>query len=504
MKNHFFLIIVLVLAISGGAYVVWRSVKFKPDNWEVLFDNLGSSSSPRAADLNQDGIKDIVVGAGAKEFEKTDRAVLALDGRNGSVLWTMKAWNQVVGSAAFKDISRDGIPEVFIGGRSAILYCIDGNTGKLVWEYVSESTQPDIYNDTTILNFYESQFIPDMNNDGVEELLVAYGGFIKARPDEVDRPVGYLMIMNPLNGSVISKAKMPDGRETYMSPVIHDFNDDGEIEIIFGSGGETINGHLYKGLLSDLIKGDLSPSIVLDSGNGKGFIAPAILADINSDRVRDILVNSVNGRSMAFDGNSGKKIWEVSLGEGFEMYTMPAPGFFYGKDSIPDFFTSFGNGVWPEINFAINVVIDGKNGNVVYADTTDGTFQYASPVVFDMTKDGHDDVIFAMNGHATGKLGTGSIDYLQTMLTIYDFRKNVKLMADRPRLGTNLGSTPLLADLDNDDRLDIVYCYSHDAVDIFSFKRMKIERLETRLSIAKPLKWGSYMGSDFDGMFPKK
>lgn len=65
--------------------------------------------------MNNDGIKDIVIGGG-REFSATNYAVIAFDGKDGSVLWKVKERNQVVGSAVFKDITQDGIPDVFIGG----------------------------------------------------------------------------------------------------------------------------------------------------------------------------------------------------------------------------------------------------------------------------------------------------------------------------------------------------------------------------------------------------
>lgn len=50
------------------------------------------------------------------------------------------------------------------------------------------------------------------------------------------------MVVNTVDGSMLARATMPDGKETYMSPVIHDFKGSGDLSVIFGSGGETISG----------------------------------------------------------------------------------------------------------------------------------------------------------------------------------------------------------------------------------------------------------------------
>jgi outer membrane protein assembly factor BamB len=491
----------IIAGIATVALAITLKVilQFKPNNWKIEFSDLGSSSSPQAADFNSDGIKDIIIGAGALEFSRTDKAVMAIDGSSGNILWKVSARNQVVGSPALMDITNDNIPEVFIGGRSALLFCIDGKSGKFIWEFIPDHDTLDVFNDPAILNFYNPQFIPDINGDAIDEMLVAYGGFIKAGAHDPNRPAGYLMILDPVNGKILKKAAMPDGKETYMSPVIYDFDNNGELEIIYGSGGETLDGHLFKITLGDLLKENLSNSVALDSGQGKGFIAPPILTDVSGDQIPDIIVNSVNGRVLCFDGLNNNKIWEASLGDGFEVYTSPGPGNFTG-DNVPDFFCSFGKGVWPNIKKSINVAIDGKTGDVVYRDTV-GTFQYASPVVMDITQDGTDDVLFALNLAMGQGMEYGEIPYLETRITVFDIKNHATLTFDKPRLGTNLGSTPLLTDLDGDDKLDVIYAYSTDATNSYSFKGMAIERIEIEASL-KQVRWKSYMNGDkFKSLF---
>ncbi len=74
----------------------------------VNLNSLGSFSSPRDSDLNNDGIKDIIIGAGGLEFMQSDSAILALDGRDGKMLWKAPANEQIFGSAALVDLTDDG------------------------------------------------------------------------------------------------------------------------------------------------------------------------------------------------------------------------------------------------------------------------------------------------------------------------------------------------------------------------------------------------------------
>lgn len=72
--------------------------------------------SPRTADLNGDGIKYIVLGAGKAEFQGSDSAIAALNGKNGELLWTNSARDQIFISPGFLDINKDDTQDIIIGG----------------------------------------------------------------------------------------------------------------------------------------------------------------------------------------------------------------------------------------------------------------------------------------------------------------------------------------------------------------------------------------------------
>lgn len=496
-KSYFLVFGLLLIAVL--LFFFRNTLFFSPDNWQQSVAEVGSASSPRTADLNGDGVLDIVLGAGGKEFTATKYGVLAFDGHDGSLLWHRPARNQITGSAVFQDINADATPDVIIGGRSAVLYALDGRDGSILWEYLPDYAGMDAVNDTSILNFFTPRLIPDVDDDQLEDILVSYGGFVKATAGVTDRPTGSLMVISSRDGSLLAKADMPDGLETYMSPVMHDFEENGELSVIFGTGGETISGYLYLASLQQVMDEDLREAVVLDSGLGKGFIAPPVLSDMNLDGIADIIINAVNGRMLSIDGKTHQKLWETSLGPGYEVYTMPSPGFFVNDDSIPDFFASFGYGVWPSTKFTLNILLDGRDGSLISKDTL-GTFQYASPMVFDFTADGHDDILVTANLPMIGAEGGVSRRYGNQM-KVFDVKEKFILAFEESKFGSNLGSTPLITDLDADGKVDIISCYMSDAENFYSFKELRLERQELDISIDQPIRWGAYMGSDFSAVF---
>ena len=471
---------------------------FDSDSWKISIPEIGLTSSPRPVDLNNDGVLDLVVGGGGSEFVNTDYGVIAVDGSDGELLWKVGTWNQVVSSPVFKDITSDGTPDVFIGGRSAIFMAIDGSNGNVIWQYLSYQPEMDLINDTSYLNFYTPQFVEDVDADGYDDLLVSFGGFFKAGTGDPERPSGQLMLVSSRSGEVLRKLQMPDGKETYMSPIIYDFQKNNKPDIIIGTGGESLPGELFRIKYEDLLAEKLSDTISLAVGHDKGFIAPPVLADINADGVLDIIANSVDGRMISFDGKTNENIWEVSLGDGFEVYTMPAPGNFTGDDT-PDFYGSFGKGVWPDSEFIAHIIVDGKDGKVVFSDSV-GFFQYASPIVYDLTKNGIDEVIIVNNDAKKVTEGMDLTLYRNEVLILDVLKKDFQVLLG-PFHGSNLGSTPLITDLDHDGFIDIIYSFMEDPGNFYSFKETRMERMELQVIKKDSIIWGTYMGSNYDGIY---
>src|SRR5688500_18482395 len=94
--------------------------------WDQNFPMIGSQSSPRATDLDDDGTLDIVIGAGLNEYQHSRQGILALNGKTGDILWQAESQDQVYGSATLFDVTGDGVDDVFIGGRSPHFKALNG------------------------------------------------------------------------------------------------------------------------------------------------------------------------------------------------------------------------------------------------------------------------------------------------------------------------------------------------------------------------------------------
>lgn len=491
MKRFFIFLIIGIGFTFGAWYIDWRLAQ--PENWTRIFYKVGTNSSPRAADLNRDGVADIVLGAGGNEFDSTEVAVLALDGSNGETLWTVGGPNQVVGSAVFKDISGDGVPEVFIGGRSAQFYAINGLTGEIIWQYLKAGyLSENVPQDTTSLNFFNPQFIPDQNQDGVEDILTAFGGYVYAEADNFDRPAGMLMVLDATNGKVLKNSSVPDGKETYMSPVVYDFGDG--LTIIFGTGGERIPGNLYVLPLDDLMVSGFQNSTKIDSNVTKGFIAPPVIADLSGDGIGEIVIATMDGYMKSYSGKDFSLIWSKRIHPLGETQSMPAP-LYFDDDKVPDFFNSFNIGQWPKNDTAIHVILSGVDGHELFRDTL-GMLQFSSPVLLDYNKDSYPDLVYPINMQMRNVL----FPVYKTQLMVYDGRTGSKSPLDSLYEGKILGSTPLVTDLDSDGKVDVIYTYMTQYDEFITYRNLVIKRLELNIKMSTN-PWGGYMGTDYTSIF---
>jgi hypothetical protein len=294
----------------------------------------------------------------------------------------------------------------------------------------------------------------------------------------------------------IAEATMPDDKEIYMS-VSCLKRKDGNYRIVYGTGGETTGGNMFVSDLKSLLKGDLSGSIKLATCSNKGFIAPPVFADINEDKEPDIIINGVEGTLLAFDGITLKSIWSLKF-KNTEAYTSSTVGQFT-EDSIPDFFINYAQGVWPKLDWTKQYMVNGKTGQVEFSDSL-GYYQTSSAVAADINGDGREEVILNVNYQVLDSIGRKT--FYNTLMAI-EFKNNevVQLLDGLP--GHNIASTPWIGDLDNDNLLDIVFCHSDNKYKTYVFDGMQLNCLKTTIPITKPIKWGAYMGSNYDGIYVK-
>lgn len=496
----------LIIAFLSVIFSNCKTTNSKEESkviWNKDISIIGSQSSPRATDLNKDGILDIVIGAGKNEFQQTDMGILAFDGRSGEILWKQQAPDQVYGSATFCDVTGDQVKDVFIGGRSPQLKAINGSSGALIWEFRYDEYANDPVMKYAHYNFNNSVLVPDQNKDGLDDLLIINGGNAAADPySTTNRFPAVLMLLDSKTGKVIAADTMPDGKESYMTPLIFSQPGSKELFLIFGTGGETIDGNLYISTVSDLLAKKLSMAKIIATEKGHGYIAPPTLADISADGYLDIIAISHGSKAVAIDGKDHHMIWTKTF-PATECSNSFAAGYFT-DDNIPDFFTFISKGQWPNSTGSIQLMVNGKDGTIAYMDSM-GCTGFSSPVVYDLDDDGRDEAIISINDFDCSIGYTkNSPRVMENKLIAINFANKSVNMIDQAQGFKNIFSTPWIGDLDNDGYLDIISCQYFHHSDLLSFLGMRIKRIDTPIRIKNKVVWGAYLGSQGDGVFRSK
>jgi hypothetical protein len=479
MKSNYLFILFLGVFINMNAQL---------SLWQSFTDSIPTLSSPRASDLNNDGIKDIVIGGGTDGFA-SNNGIMAFNGVDGTLLWKRGSRNEVFGSPIFQDITNDGIKDVFITGRQAQLLAINGSNGQLLWDYFPYSINPA---DSGLFNFYNPQFIPDVNNDGKPDLLVANGGDHSAPDWQINRPPGHLMIINSLNGQLLAKAVVPDSAETYCSPIVADVQGNGTLWILYGTGGENLGGSFWACPLNDLLlSNSLANSIQLDSDQNKGYIAPAAISKNNNNQY-DIVIQSFGGKIKKIKGANFSSLWTVQL-PNTESSAEPVLGNFIGVDNVPDVLAILFKGISPSYTDFYQVLINGSTGQLAFKDSL-GALNYVSANAMDFDNNGRDEGMVSVTYFESGS-------YKHRLQKINFVNGNINQISST-KAGVNLGSTPLLTDLDGDNLIDLVYAYKKDSLNPIGWNGIYVQREE--LNIQKPnagIAWGSYLGTNNDGVY---
>lgn len=461
--------------------------------WSTTLDSINSFSSPRVADLNGDGVDDVVIGGGL-EGTYSAKGIVAMNGADGSVMWESEARNQMFASPVFLDIDGIGSTDVIMAGRDALLVALAGDNGQVLWE---------AYPDTTIIdsigrhNFYTGQIIPDQNNDLKPDILITFGGGAAGEegPNETERPPGHIMVFSGLDGEELAKMVVPDSAETFSSLVVNDFGT-GELWAVYGTGGETLPGGIWRTSLSDILAEFPDNSQLLHQSDSNGYVAPPALADLTGDGIMDVIANNHAGHIAAVNGATGSLIWERLVVNG-ETSPSPCIGRF-NADATPDVSTVVAIGVWPQYTDYVRLTLNGVDGSTLDS-TSLSDWNLSSLLAADLNSDGVDEIISAFNGqHYNSVLDTMiytvtvSATDPTTWLPVYEYG---------PITGANAIYTPHISDMDDNGSIDVVYVSTEDSLFFISDAGMVVKRIELSIAAPADIAWGSYMGTEHDGTY---
>ena len=482
----------------------WFDLSRRPELslvWEAHLEG-GYTASPHFADFNNDGILDVVVAGG---YEGHWGAVHVFDGQSGQAFWNAKFDDEPIMARPIVDVDRDGTLDVFVGCRRlhGDFVVHNGRNGRVLWTL--QNANPSVELSST--NFVNAVPVSDLDGDGVTDVLVVQTG----GQDELRIP-GQLYLVSAATGSILHHAVTPDNRECYSIPAV--LREDGEQWLIVGTGGETINGHVFKLMIPSLeevwriptpktaggkARAILATEAKTDSDTPvntlkdglvardapKGFVAGPLVCDLDQDGRHEIVAAVLDGGIMCLNAATGATIWTAKIDGLVANYPTPLPGQFCGDKSL-DLVVIMSEGRSSEYQRDHLVWIDGSDGRVS-AQLDFGKFQYgaATPLVLDVDEDGKDEVAMMFN-NADGPFAPE----VRQLFAICRVKNSGPTIYFQEIIEGFSITTPALADVDRDGQLDLLHT---------SNTGLKKYHLSFPKQAIAPIRYGEFRYSDRTG-----
>ena len=374
-----------------------RSVPFEKA-WELEISGLNMSSSPVIADIDSDGRNEIVFGHrdGKLRAYEADGSLKweapAVPGASQEPCQQQFTPSAIDSSPAVADIDGDGVFEVIVGVGSASagardqngsVIAFDGRTGRIEWTFKQSRDTGNIWDGATpeldgwCEATYATPAIGDVDGNGAVDIVFGSYDFYIWAIDGSGNPLpGF-----PLNND----------DTIWSSPALFDVDNDGDVEIFIG-GDSTPAGYVdhLGGIFRAIDYRDGAPVITWTREANDVFHSSPAIGDINGDgRFEAVTGTGDNwfieckqrGNQLCGpnDGSDNSKVWAFHLDDGSDVAGWPvsAGGTVWSSPSIGDV-DADGQ---PE-------VVVGSDDKRVYAWNGDGSLQWSTKPQFAHLGDG--------------------------------------------------------------------------------------------------------------------
>ncbi|MDP2685879.1 MAG: T9SS type A sorting domain-containing protein [Aequorivita sp.] len=238
--------------------------------WPLNFDDHWMINAPAVADLDGDGTLDIITGERVGSAQGFVHAI-KMDGTPINANWPVEVAATPAFTPSIADVDNDGNLDVVIAASSAGMYIFD-NQGQVFPGF-------PVF-DPNVSYSYQSPMLADLDTDGDLEIIGSNHG---------NSPGFYVM---EHDGNYKSGWPIATSEWTYSPSTVWDVDDDGTFEIFMSdrntSGTPGVELPVVYGLTPD---GDNLPNFPIEKyGGTEGVIS---IADVNNDGALDIIFPSV-------------------------------------------------------------------------------------------------------------------------------------------------------------------------------------------------------------------
>ena len=388
------------------------------------------STTPVIADLDNDGVNDVAMLSSAG-------FLYAWSGKTGDKLWKpIEIYNSGIASLVCDDVNNDEVLDIVAVSESSLIYIIDGQTGNIIRRDVLGGVISTM-----------TPLVCDLDGNGKKDIVVT----------SEDGTVHFLY--SPGFDSAYSKySEFIDG-PLYASPVILSRKDFSPFVVIanYDSKVYFIDGKTRTKKTVNLL--ELTGKAHLVAG------APAI-GDINGDGIDEVIVQSnVPQYISAIDTSKFSVMWTY-----FIEPIPPANLKFNASPIVADF---NGDDIGDVAVVSANGTVQILKGKTTYPsgemlwklNLPESKRLISSPAEYDFDKDGIPELVF---GTEDGRIMVAKSN---------PKRKELEIMTDIKASNLAITSTPLLADINGDKKIEILYTNLQDSIQVINTNAKTLKNL---------------------------
>lgn len=252
---------------AGRVYLMDNEGNDLP-GWPLNFDDHWMINAPAVADLNGDGILEIITG------ERVASAVghvhaIKMDGTPLNENWPVTINATPAFTPSIGDVNNDGEPNIVIAASQGTMY---------VFDTMGEPIDGFPVSTPNISYSYQSPILADLDGNGTLSIIGSNHG---------NNPGFYVM---EHDGSYRTGWPIPLDDWTYSPPTVIDWNDDGVLEIFMSDRRTNLDRSPRPTIYGFDPDGGTLPNFPLDiSGGVEGVIS---VADVNNDGILDLVFPS--------------------------------------------------------------------------------------------------------------------------------------------------------------------------------------------------------------------
>ena len=332
-----------------------------------------------------------------------------------SLLWSSPRYSSDPYGLNVADLYRNGSIEILFASGSTI-YCLNGRDGSQIWEYHT-STGKYLWNYIAV---------GDLNGDGI---LDAVAGASDLNSKSV-------FAVNGINGSQLWKADLKGSNvSTYVS--LSDVNEDCWLEVLVGDSDGTfyaLNGSNGVILWEYEINGSIK------------MYAPPAVGDLDNDGKNEVIFFGGDGYAYALNGEDGSLLWRFRAGQ--QVLSSAALADVDDDGRLEVIFGAEEPGrIYSRTGYIY--ALNGEDGSILWKQKIEGQREFkeyepdfSSPALGDIDGDGKLEIIFGSNFGWIFALNSedGSI-----LWKYYDWYSEI------------VYGSPLIADLNGDNQLDVLF-----------------------------------------------